>query len=69
MHEGIQRLGRGNRRKRGLCQLNGRGFASPQSIAGTGQRKFHQIRHYSTTIGTAKNPSRASGALASTAAC
>ena len=50
-----------------LFALPGSAFA--QQIAGLGHTQFVQISHYSTTFGTAKKPSRASGAFFRIAAC
>ena len=40
-----------------------------QLVAGVRDGQAVQVAHQSTTFGTAKNPSRASGALARTLAC
>jgi hypothetical protein len=48
--------------RQAIGQIDGRDFALAQRIAGLGDGQFVQIAH-STTFGTAKKPSRASGAF------
>jgi hypothetical protein len=69
MHKRVERPGALDLAQAGLGQLNRGDIALAQGIAGLRNREFVEISHYSTTFGTAKKPSRASGALAKTLAC
>ncbi|AEM41803.1 hypothetical protein KVU_1964 [Ketogulonicigenium vulgare WSH-001] len=65
---GVQRIRAFDRADIAVGQLAAGQFAFAQQVACGGDGQFTDIGH-STTFGTAKNPSRASGALARTAAC
>ena len=66
--EGVEVPRRCHRRQMRLGQFRGGKIAFCQSGLHAGNRQVGQA-HYSITLGTAKNPLAASGALASTAAC
>ena len=69
MDKGAKRAAALNRAEAGIGQFNCCGLATAQGIARLGNGQFVQIRHHSTTFGTAKNPSRASGAFDKTLDC
>ena len=69
VHKGVQRAGAFDGVQAGLGEVHRGHVAAAQFVTGFGQPQLVQIAHHSTTFGTAKKPSRASGALARILSC
>ena len=63
VHKGPQRICALNGRQTGLRQFGTGNVTGPQFVARLGNGECVQFGQYSTTFGTAKKPSRASGAF------